>query len=162
MRTLGISEVEAFLKTYAAKASITRPLAPLFEAIHTLGVSSPGVLLQALEKYAAGCPASDSATGADGSEIATYNLCKALTDGDWPGVVRQLSDATPDSARLIRASAAGWLRKGLVSPKLRLTPKQQEAAALGLIELANAPFEDAMMLNWLYGVLWKIARRYRS
>jgi len=163
LRTLNFTEAEAFLTKYAAKTQIElkQSLEPLIEAVHTLGIGAPGVLLQALEKYAAGNSAADSVADAGGSTVDTYNLCKALTAGNWSKVAPHLKDATPDSARLIRAFVRSWLKGGLVSTKIHLTPKQQEAAAQGLIDLANAPFEDSVMLYWLHGVLWKIARRYR-
>ena len=68
-----------------------------------------------------------------------------------------MKDATPDSARLIRASVSGWLVGCL---KRENNPKGQERAALSLVELSQFPFDDAAMLHWIWGALWKITRRY--
>jgi hypothetical protein len=160
LRALKMGEVEAFLKKSAEKGGVTQPLPPLIDVVHTVGISAPGVLLQALEKYAAGNSPAESVAGADGESTDLFNLCKALTNGDWPTVKIHLKDATPDSARLIRAFASSWLKGRLMSDKMRLAPKEQEAAAQSLIELATPPYEDAAMLNWLHGVLWKVARRH--
>jgi DNA polymerase III delta prime subunit len=158
LRSLNINETEAFLRNAAQVAKVTQPLQPLFDIVHQMEVTSPGVLLQALEKYSVGCAPDECVVGVDGAKIDTYNLCKALTSGNWSKTASYLREATPDHARLIRAFVASWLKGGLT--KMKLTPKAQEAAALGLIDLANAPYDDGAILFWLHGVLWKICNRY--
>jgi hypothetical protein len=160
LRSLNVTETEKFLTRHAAAIGLTAPLAPLFEAAHTLGVGAPGVLLQALEKFAAGASAADSIAGADASTPEMFAMAKALTSGRWPAVAKYLRDATPDHARLIRAFVSSWLKGSLI--KTQRPPKEQKAAAQGLIDLAIAPFDDAAMLPWLVGVLYKIAERYKT
>jgi hypothetical protein len=70
-----------------------------------------------------------------------------------------MKEATPEQARLIRASVAGWLRAILVR---ELSPQAQERAATSMLELSQYPFEDAAMLLWLWGTLYKICKRYRT
>ncbi len=54
LKPLGITESEKFLEMQAKRVNITKPLGDLFEQCHLMQVSSPALLLQALEKYAAG------------------------------------------------------------------------------------------------------------
>jgi hypothetical protein len=157
-----IEEVETFLKKSAAAAGIKQPMAPLIDAALTIGLGTPGVLLQALEKYGAGCSAEESVTGVDTSTLDVVGIAKAVQAGNWPKVLSILpKNLTPEVARTLRAFVSSWLRGGLVSPKMHLTPKQQEAAALGIIDLADAPYDD-VIVYWISAMLWKVTKRYRQ
>ena len=157
LRTLGITETENFLKKYAEKAKIARGLDPLIEAVHLMHISSPGLLLQALEKYAAGASATDAVVGADGSTVDTFRLCKAVTGGDWNSVKELLKETTPEDVRLVRACVAGWLKGVLVRETNR---SGQERAATCLLELCSPPYDEQMMIHWLHATLLKICVRY--
>jgi len=158
LKLLSFAGTENFLKRKAAQAKILLPLGPLLEQCNLLQVHAPAMLLMALEKYAAGATAEEAVAGTDESGIDSLRICKAVTSGDWKGVVDTLKEATPDSSRLIRASVSGWL---VGCMKRDLNPRNQEKAALSLIELGNPPLEDGVILQWLWGVLWKVTQRYK-
>lgn len=156
MRSLGVSEVEAFLARYAKRVGVERALAPLFEVCHTMQVGSPGVLLQALEKYAAGASPKDSVTGSDGSGVDSLRVCKAVTNGDWKTVAGFIKDMAPDDTRWIQMSLAGWLKGCMV----RGVGADAERAAVSLVELSSPPWDETMRAQWLAGVLFKITKKY--
>lgn len=157
LKSFSIGTTEKFLEKYAARAGITRPIAPLAEQCHLMGIGAPALLLQALEKYSAGVTPSEAATGTDAANVETLRICKAITAGNWKEVVANLKNATPEDARYIRASVAGWL-KGCLARET--SPGEQEQAAAGLIELCSPPMDESMMLQWLWGVLNRACRRY--
>ena len=159
MKPLGVSAAEAFLTKQAARAGITRPLALLFEQCHLMQVTAPAILLMALEKFAAGASATDAVTGADGSGLDTYRICKAVTNGSWKDIAVSLKDATPDQSRLIRASVAGWI-KGCMA-RATSSPELDRHSA-SLLELCQPPIDDATMAHWLWGTLWRISKRYKE
>lgn len=159
LKSLGIGESERFLAAKAKAAGIARPLDPLYEQCHLLEVSAPALLLMALEKYAAGASAEESAAGSEGSGGAeTLRICKAVVAGNWNAARDEMKSVAPDSARLVRASVSGYL-KGVLAREN--APALQERAAVSLVELSAAPLEDAAMLQWLWGALWKVCRRYK-
>lgn len=159
LKCLSISGVEKFLTHFATKAAITRPLGPLFEQCHMMGVNAPGVLLQALEKYAIGASAPEAVTGIDSESVQSLRICKAITSGEWKTVVANMKEATSDDVRWIRASVAGWL-KGILSKEIN--PALQERAALSIADLCSSPYEEGMLLPWLWATLHKICKRYRK
>lgn len=159
LKLLSIDKVEEFLTKAAKRAGVVRPLPDLFEQCHIMQIGSPAILLQALEKYSAGSTAAEAAAGSSVAVIDTFTLCKAITGGDWSKARTCLKDATSDEARWIRASVAGWLRGILLREN---NPRLQERAALSITELSQPPYDDAVMLHWMWGVLWKICNRYRS
>jgi len=159
LRTLSITEAEAYLKMCAARARIEKPLEPLFEQLHIQQISAPGLLLQALEKYAAGAKASEAVFGSV-SEVNSLIVCKAATNGDWDGLKHMLESADAEDARFIRTSVAGWLRGCL----LRATsPAEQAKHMQSMLDLTtNVPYDDSVMMQWLWPVLWKICQRYKQ
>jgi DNA polymerase III subunit gamma/tau len=159
LKCLSIHGVEKFLAHFAAKVGITRPLGPLYEQCHLLGANAPGILLQALEKYAVGVSAAEAVMGTDSATVESLRICKAVTSGDWKTVATNLKEATPDDVRWIRASVAGWL-KGILAKET--SPILQERAALSIGDLCASPYEEGMLLPWLWSVLHKICKRYRN
>jgi len=158
LKTLSITGVEEFLKKQAARVGITLPLDPLLEQCHLMQIGSPALLLQALEQYAAGVSPAEAVTGVSDTGINTLRICKAVTAGNWRVVCECLSTAVPDQSRLIRASVSGWL----VGCMKKDSGGRLERIAASLIELSIPPFDDTQMLHWLYGVLWKITKRFGS
>lgn len=157
LKTLSISETEAFLKKYALKAAIDRDLAALIDAVHTMQICAPGLLLQALEKYAAGSSASEATAGADSGSVDNFRICKAVTSGNWNNVKTLLKDVKSDDVRLIRATVSGWLRGFLVREN---SPSRCEAAASSMLELSTLPYDESALVNWLYATLFRITQRY--
>jgi hypothetical protein len=159
LKILSIDEVESFLRKQAAKAEITRPLESLIEACHTMKIGAPGVLLQSLEKFGAGASAADATSGSDGSNVDSYSLCKAVTNGDWNTVKSCLKNANPDDVRWIRASIAGWLKGCLLKDS---SPIGQDRAASSLLELCTLPYDESILIHWLHGTIYKITKRYKQ
>lgn len=158
LKPLGITAAEDFLRKQAERAGVTRPLETLFEVCHVMGLDAPAMLLQALDKFAAGASATEAVTGTAAEDVDTLRICKAVTSGSWSTVNKYLNEASPEHARLIRASVAGWLKGVLVR---ETDPRRQERAALSLLELCTPPYDDTTIFHWLWGTLWKITKRYR-
>ena len=151
---------EKFLQRMALTAKVERPLADLVEQCNVVGIGSPGPLLQALEKYAAGASAEEAAHGVEGAGANSLRICKAVTSGSWKELRGLLADATPDDARWIRSSVAGWIKGNLARED---DSKATERAALSLEDLcAMAPLDDALLINWLWATLHRICRRYAA
>ncbi len=161
MRELGISDTERFLARYAKAAGVTRALAPLVEVCHTMQVGSPGVLLQALDKYAAGASPKDAVVGSDGGSVDSLRICKAVTSGQWPAVAKMLKEMADagtlaEDTRWIQTSLAGWIRGCL----WRATGADAERAAVSLVELSTPPMDEMTRANWLVGVIYRVTARY--
>jgi DNA polymerase-3 subunit gamma/tau len=151
------SQREAFLTRVAATIKLARPLAPLFEQVHLADVSGPALLLQALEKYAAGGSPEEAVAGSDAVSTDSLRICKAMTAGDWPSLCKLLQNVSADEARWVRSSTSGWV-KGVLA---RSSGKESARAATSLQELtAPAPLEDNLLVNWLWATLYRICQRY--
>ena len=154
------SQREAFLTRVAATIKLARPLAPLFEQVHLADVSGPALLLQALEKYAAGSSPEESVAGTDAVSTDSLRICKAMTSGDWPSLCKLLQNVSADEVRWVRSSTAGWLRGIMRNGR---SEKDTATAALSLSELMGpAPLEDSNLIYWIWPILWKICGRYKQ
>ena len=141
----------------AAAGEIARPLTPLVTALNNAEVYSPGFILNALEKYSAGAEAAESVSNVDGTTVDTYSICKAVTAGNWRAIAATYKDTAPEHSRWIQASVSGWLKGCL----MRESGPRGERLALSLIEINGpSPLDDARLHHWLFGVLYKICRRF--
>jgi len=160
VRGLGFDAAEKFLAKTAAETRglAVRDLPALVEAARFAGLTAPALLLQALEKYAAGASAAEACAGAEGVSPSGLAVCKAVTAGNWNALRALLLKVPPEEARLIRGSVSGWLRGCMARGT---DPKDLDRAAASLSELTGpAPLDDAQMLLWLWPVLFRACRRY--
>src|SRR5262249_3589184 len=95
LRGLGITESEKFITRMAARAGFKGSLSTLFEEIHRAGITSPGVILPALEKFMTGSSAMESVLGGE-SSVECLRICKGVTSGAWRDVQTEMLNATPD------------------------------------------------------------------
>jgi hypothetical protein len=160
IKGFNFAQRESFLTKVATSIKLTRPLAPLFEQVHMADVSSPALLLQALEKYAAGSLPEEAVAGTDAVSTESLRICKAVTSGNWPELCKLLQGASAEEARWIKGSVAGWLRGCMKNGR---SDKELVRAAMSLSELMEpAPLEDGNLVFWLWPVLWKICTRYHN
>lgn len=158
LKSLSFQAAEEFVKRMAKAGGVKLSVDPLIEQLHRAGVSSPGLLLMAIEQYGSGVSANDAVLSvSEGISVEGLRVCKAVTSGDWISVKKQLEGVEKENVREIRASVSGWLRGVL---KNATGASDQEKAAASLLDLSQAPFDDGPMLYWLWGALWKVTRRY--
>lgn len=116
MQALRPTDIEKFLAFAASKILLKRSLDLLVEQANQQGLSSPGLLLNALEKYAAGEDPEAAVRGSDCS-VDTLRVCQSMLRGDWPAIRREIQYSTVEDAKGLRASALGYLRGILLHPK---------------------------------------------
>lgn len=159
LKGLGYEARQELLERTSKAISLDKPIEPLIEGTAEAGISSPALLLMALEKYASGATVPVAIAGTDAPGANSLRICKAVTSGNWNELKKYLAEAAPEEARWVRASILGWLRGGLIR---EASPKRQSTIASAIVELtAIAPLEDAMLMWWLWGTLYKVTRKFR-
>lgn len=157
VKGLGPNGIELLLKRGAAKINCTKPLPPLAAQLQEQQVSSPALVLMALEKYASGFSAEESVVSGE-VNAETLAICQAVIKGRYQPLKALLQGVTAEQSRLVRASVCGYLRSCLWREG---NPKKADAIALGMQELMDgrAPLSDAELRDWLIGAIWKVTRR---
>ena len=153
MQPLNAVHIQDFLYRAIAAAGYAAP--PDFErvvdAVVQSGITSSGVILQALEKYLTGSPVQEALVTAD-PEYVGKELCRALLAGNWTPLQQALMKMQPDEIRQLRYIMLGYMRRVCVGNN----GQSQRAADLCLyLGSSDAPMDDVSHAAWLTAKLFK-------
>lgn len=117
LKPLEEDEVRKFVAKILDKLGYKEKLSSLklAEALIENEVTSPGFIMNAIEKYIAGDSAEEAAQVDLESGFNHNALTKCITRGDWSGAATLLQSATVDDATGIRAGVASYLRSALIN-----------------------------------------------
>lgn len=103
--------VKKGLKKYHSEKSST----DLSEKLMEKGITSAGLIVNAIQKYAGtDCTADEASNVELGSDIDTLALCNCIIKGAWEDVARYLQDAEKEDMAVIKASVQGYLKSILL------------------------------------------------
>jgi len=86
----------------------------LIKAMVEAGINSPGLVLQACERFFSGLSASNSVLLTEDSKIDPLVLCRALSTGQWSKCSEIVAEATKNDVPALRNSALGYLKSMLL------------------------------------------------
>jgi nicotinamide riboside kinase len=100
----------------------------LIESLLMFEISSPGIILQCLERFISGDSAKDSVTliSTDSSKVDSMLLCRSISKGDWDESRKQLVNVTKNDVFMLKCCVLGYLKTILVKcngPKAILLAK---------------------------------------
>ena len=104
------NEVFALLEKAAEEAVFLDDIKPLYEALYMNSVSSPGLVLQAAEKFFSGIPATESVTNFTIGKFDTLAICKAVSKGDWKESSKMLKDLTKEEVVTMKLCILGYMK----------------------------------------------------
>jgi hypothetical protein len=157
---LSFTDRETLLKRSAKAAEVKRPINTLIEAAAEAQLSSPALLLMALEKYAAGFSPEEAVSGNEGSIVNTLAICKAVTAGNWAQIRDAIKDVTSEDVRWVRASVSGWLCGVL---KRESSSFKRDALSRSILVLTEmAPIEETLLLHWLWARMHSVCKLMSS
>lgn len=100
----------------AKKASDgSEDIAPLLKALVDNGVTSPGLILQAAEKYFNGLPAEESVFQSDITNLDTMAICRAVAGGTWKDAAKLLKPMVKTDVMMVKMSVLGYLKSVLMN-----------------------------------------------
>ena len=134
-----------------------KPTEPLVDALCDAGVYSPGLIVMAVEKYLAGEKPRRAAQVLLDSSIDTLAVCRAVINGSWDTVQGIMLKASPEDARAVRASVAGYLKAVLLKSE---DGSKAKKAARAIKELSSVSWEDGVQLAATCAALWKICQYF--
>jgi DNA polymerase-3 subunit gamma/tau len=114
-KLLDAAETKNLLVKAAEVVGSDIELDALQDAITMHDVHSPGLVLQAAERFFAGQSALDSISSTSTNpSLDTMAVCRALVKGDWPGVSAQVKNATKQDVYGLRGCVLGYLKTVLL------------------------------------------------
>jgi DNA polymerase-3 subunit gamma/tau len=125
------------------KSDFQGDLKPLYSALKTHDVCSPGLILQAAERYFSGIPAQESVLcSVENPKIDTMELCRSITKGDWKASSALLKEATKTDVVMIKCCVLGYMKTVL----LRNSGEKAISAAKAIQVVAATPLDEAISL----------------
>ena len=155
---LGMKGVAALVKRTIEQAGQKKDGEDLTEALLEAGVTSPGFVVLAVEKYLDGETVEKAAQVGLDSAVDTLRICRAVVKGDWETVRQQLFAANPEDARAIRGAMGGYLKAILLNADSGSNAKRTADAIAELAKLNS--FEDGMQLSSTVAALYKLCMQY--
>jgi DNA polymerase-3 subunit gamma/tau len=103
-------ETYALLEKAAEQAAFVEEIDPLYQALYVNSVTSPGLVLQAAEKFFSGIPATESVTNFTIGKFDTLAVCKAVAKGDWKESSKMLKDLTKEEVITMKMCILGYMK----------------------------------------------------
>jgi hypothetical protein len=153
LQPLDSEGVKSLLRSVAARVGVgnIQELKPLYLALREQEVTSPALVLMAVEKFTSGVPAAQAVAQTDVA-FESLDVCRATASGNARKLATLLKAVKPEEARYMRASVAGYMRAILLNGNT-VSPSVIKA----LEEITGpAPLEDALLLQWLTAKLMKV------
>lgn len=121
-------------------------------------VTSPGLIVRAVEKWITGTPADEAAQVSEVTTVDTFAISKACAFGKWSELQALLQAAPRSAARDIRGNTAGFFRSILV--KESAGSKKAERCVWAIETLANlsnqSAYEEGLIWASTCAALYKI------
>jgi hypothetical protein len=143
---------------YVKLPDYTNRWAELANELIAKGVTSPGLIVRAVEKWITGTPADKAALIEETTTIDTFAIARAAASGKWADAQAILQVAPVSAARDIRSRVAGYFRTIL----LKETSDSKRArrcvwAIEQMVELGNQnQFEDGLIWSATCASIYKI------
>lgn len=117
-------------------------LTNLQDTLELHSIMSPGLILQAAEKYFTGLTAEESITH-EISNVDTLEFCRLFYNGNWTECCKKLQKITKTDVFLLRSCILGYLKSILI--KSNGTMAQRISKVINI--LANISMEDSVCLS---------------
>lgn len=122
-------------------------------------VTSPGLIVRAIEKWITGVPIDEAARVADTTSIDAFAIAKATAFGKWDEVQKLIKDVPNSAAKDVRNKVAGFFRALLVKEKAG--SKRAERCVWAIEQIAGLSnqnqFEEGLIWSATVAALYKIS-----
>lgn len=149
-KPLGGEAIADLLERAKEKSDFQNELKPLYNALKTHDVNSPGLVLQAAERYFSGIPAQESVLcSVENPKIDTMELCRSVVKGDWKSTSGLLKEATKSDVVMIKSCVLGYMK----TVALKNAGEKAHGAARAIQIVAGIPIDEAISLPCMVSAL---------
>lgn len=113
-RALAEGDIRTLLTKAATATHSVDDIEPLVRALIDNGITSPGLVLQAAEKFFGGMPPEESVFQNDITNLDTMAICRAVAGGKWPDAAKQLAPISKSDIMMVKMSVLGYLKAIMV------------------------------------------------
>lgn len=109
------NSVGELLKLAATKCNSDINMNPLKESLLKYEIDSPGLILQAVEKYVGGFTPEECILNVDNEELDTKLLCNHISKGNWTATKNILKHVRKEDVSMVKICVLGYLRVVLLN-----------------------------------------------
>lgn len=149
--SFGLSEIRQLVKKGLKICKSDKSSSDLAEKLMEKHITSAGLIVNAIQKYAASDCSADEASNVEiGSDIDTLALCNCVIKGEWEDVAKHLQDAENSEMPLVKASIQGYFRSILLGDSD--FSRRADVIAKGILQLHSVRDEVPAVSAVLYGL----------
>lgn len=156
--SLNLDNVLVMTQKALAFAKSELPADPLADALNENNVTSPGVIVNAVEKYIAGSSPEEAAIELVCS-VDAYAIARSMMHGDWRAVSNLLKKAKPEDALGVQSLVARYFTTVLQAEGVTSRADNISAALKDLSAVQNRT--DLLQLAGVTAVLYKMCHIFR-
>jgi len=134
------------------------PVSELSDALLEANVTSPRLIVNAVEAYTSGASAEEAARVEVSTDFDVNALFGCVRTGDWEKTAKQLREATPEDARGIRSYLSKAMRNILLD-ETGFTRRTQVLAE-GITALTRIYGDDSLALSATAATLYDLCRKF--
>jgi DNA polymerase III gamma/tau subunit len=108
-------DVLTLLKTAAEFINYKDDIDPLYQALNLSSITSPGLILQAAEKYFSGIPANESIYNCESCKVDTMAICRTVGAGNWKDTANLIKFITKSDINMVKNCIIGYLKTILLA-----------------------------------------------
>jgi DNA polymerase III subunit gamma/tau len=163
IKPLELEQIRSVVKVAFKVAKGTKDSEALVEELLVANVSTPGLIMNAVEKYLATpeCSPEEAVRVERASEVDIKALNRCIVKGDWKGAARWIANCTKQDAQSIRYQLAAYLREILVNDGEFSERNDVIAGAIKTLVQATQVGEDAQVAL-VAAVAYDLSRRFRE
>lgn len=126
----------------AKKSNFSGKIEEFLESLETYQISSPGIVLQACERFFCGFSATESCVLEQVSEFDVMKICRLVSSANWSGAAEVLKDAKKSDVYMLKSCLLGYLRAILLKTSGSKAVNLAKAAKV----IAESNMEDSAIL----------------
>jgi DNA polymerase III subunit gamma/tau len=159
MPSLDLHGIRKLVKTAMRAVKSELDTSELIEKLNEKDVTSPGLILNAVEDYLDGASPEQAAEVEQISEIVTKGLIRQMIKGDWPSVASQLRKMAPEDVRAIQGAASKYLLGILLTEDSYSTKANMASKSIDKLASLNGQ-SDNVQMSALGSILYSICHSF--
>lgn len=159
MPSLDLEGVRKLVKTALRKVHSELDSSELVEKLLEKDVTSPGLILNAVESYLEGASADEASEVEAASEVVTKSLIRQVIKGDWSSVASQLRKMKPEDCTAIQGATSKYLLGILLTEESHSTKSDMAAKAITKLSKLSGQ-SDNVQMSALGAILYDVCHQF--
>lgn len=159
MPALDLEGIRKLVKTALRKVHSDLSSSELIEKLLEKDVTSPGLIINAVEHYLDGFSPDEASEVESASEINTRSLCRQVIKGDWPTVSAQLRKMKVEDVHAIQGSISKYLLGMLLTEERYSSKANMASKAINKLSKLSGQSENVSM-SALGAILYECCHKF--